>query len=103
MIRIGFWGQLYYTYNKELPTIVLLIVKAPKVPPNPKPPKPAKHSFRSRVSRSLDCCVRLVRCSAFSDGFVLCDSRELEAPHCQTVNLKPWTLNPELVLSGFRA
>ena len=26
IIRIGFWGPLYYNYNKEPPKIVLVIV-----------------------------------------------------------------------------
>ena len=29
IIRNGFWGPLYYTYNTEPPKIVLVIVKAP--------------------------------------------------------------------------
>ena len=38
MIRIRFWGPLYYTYDKEPPKIVKVIIKAPIVPPT-KPPK----------------------------------------------------------------
>ena len=29
IITIGFWGSLYYNYNKEPPKIVLAIMKAP--------------------------------------------------------------------------
>ena len=29
IIRIGFWGILYYSYNKEPPKIVQVMIKAP--------------------------------------------------------------------------
>ena len=31
VIRIGFWGSVYYSYNKKPPRIILVVISAPTV------------------------------------------------------------------------